>query len=126
MSTAHNLGIWMDHQVAHLIQPDHATTPTTIIRNNFNHGVKESAMQKSENLAHNKEQQEQTAYYKKLGEIIIQFDEVLLFGPTDAKTELHTMLKEDRRFDKVKFHVTAADKMTENQQHAFMRKHFSM
>ena len=37
---------------------------------------------------HNKEQHEQSDYYKKLGETIKNYTEVLLFGPTDAKVEL--------------------------------------
>lgn len=51
--------------------------------------------------------------------------EVLLFGPTDAKTELFNMLKTDRHFEKVKVETKDADKMTQNEQHAFVRDHFS-
>jgi stalled ribosome rescue protein Dom34 len=41
---------------------------------------------------HQKEQHEQSDYYKKIGEAIKNYQEVLLFGPTNAKTELLNLL----------------------------------
>lgn len=82
-------------------------------------------MGKSEKLMHNKEQHEQSEYYKKLGETIISYDEVILFGPTDAKIELFNVLRADQRFAKIKIEIKQTDKMTENQEHAFVREHFS-
>jgi len=52
-------------------------------------------------------------------------DSVFLFGPTDAKVELFNILEADHRFAKIKIEVKHADKMTENQQHAFVKKFFS-
>ena len=73
---------------------------------------------------HNKEQHQQSEYYKNLGDKIINYEEVILFGPTDAKVELFNILKADHRFENIKIVVKPADKMTENQQHAFVRDHF--
>ncbi len=47
---------------------------------------------------HNKEQQQQSEYYKTLGETIKNYDDVLLFGPTNAKVELLNILKADISF----------------------------
>ena len=74
---------------------------------------------------HNKEQHLNLEYYKKLGEIIRKYEEVVLFGPTSAKVELYNMLQADHLFSKVKIEVQQADKMTENQQHAFVKNYFS-
>ena len=76
-------------------------------------------------MNHNKEQHQQSAYYKKLGEAIKRYDEVVLFGPTNAKVELRNHLKKDHHFDKIKIEVESADKMTEHQEHAFVRNHYS-
>ena len=124
MTTANCLGIWMDHSSAHLME---FTTDikTNIIESKFNHQEKEHSLSKSENLMHNKEQHQQSEYYKKLGDIIINYKEVLLFGPTDAKVELFNMLKANHLFSNIKIVVKQADKMTEHQQHAFVREHFS-
>jgi len=124
MTTAKKLGIWMDHSNAHLME---FTDPikTTILSSDFTHQDKENTLGRSENQMHNKEQHLNLEYYKKLGEIIRKYEEVVLFGPTSAKVELYNMLQADHLFSKVKIEVQQADKMTENQQHAFVKNYFS-
>ena len=51
---------------------------------------------------HTKEKQLQTEYYNKIGDKIKNYDEVLLFGQTNAKDELYNILKADNQFDKIK------------------------
>ena len=58
------------------------------------------------------------------GDAIKNYDEVLIFGPTHAKEELVNLLKADRHFENIKIDVKHADKMTENQQHAFVKDYF--
>lgn len=125
MTTAKNLGIWMDHSRANLMEFTTDPIETKTIVSKFTHQEKEHSLGKSENLMHNKEQHEQSAYYKKLGETIKNYQEVILFGPTDAKVELFNVLRADHLFEKIKIEIKQADKMTENQQHAFVREHFS-
>ena len=125
MTKAKNLGIWMDHSNAHLMEFTSGTMATDLIASKFTHEEKGQSLEKSENLMHNKEQHEQSDYYKKLGEVIKNYEEVVLFGPTNAKMELFNILKADHLFAKIKIEVQQADKMTENQQHAFVREYFS-
>jgi len=125
MTTAKNLGIWMDHSTAHLMEFTSNPIQTKTIESKFTHLVKEQSLKKSENLMHNKEQHEQSEYYKELGEVIRNYEGVILFGPTDAKLELLNVLRADHRFAKIKIETKQADKMTENQQHAFVREFFS-
>ena len=125
MTTARNLGIWMDHSSAHLMEFTTDPIKTNIILSEFTHEEKEAALNKSENLMHNKEQHQQSKYYKKLGDSIKDYDEVFLFGPTDAKMELLNFLRTDNKYSKIKITMKQTDKMTENQEHAFVREHFS-
>ena len=125
MATAKNLGIWMDHSSAHIMEFTTDPIETKTIDSKFTHEAKENALGKSERLMHNKEQHQESEYYKKLGEVIRNYDEVILFGPTDAKVELWNLLKADHHFAKIKIETQSTDKMTENQQHAFVKKHFS-
>ncbi len=125
MEVAQYLGIWMDHSSAHLMEFTADPIETKTVESKFTHPVKEQSLRKSERLMHNKEQHQQAEYYKKLGEIIEGYRRVLLFGPTEAKVELFNTLRADQRFAKIKIEVEQADKMTENQQHAFVREHFS-
>ena len=50
---------------------------------------------------------------------------MLLFGPTTAKDELHNLLKADHNFEKIKIDVKQSDKMSDNQQQAFVNEHFA-
>ena len=125
MTNAKYLGIWMDHSNAHLIEFSKEEMETKIIESGFTHEDKESTLNKSEHVMHNKEQHQHTEYYKKLGEVIKNYEEVILFGPTDAKSELANLLQGDHRFAKVKIETQPADKMTEHQQHALVKAHFT-
>jgi hypothetical protein len=125
MANAKCLGIWMDHSTAHLIEFTAEPTETKTLVSKFTHQEKEESIGKSEQLMHNKEQHEEHDYYKKLGEVILNYEEVLLFGPTQAKLELLNLLRSDHHFANIKIEIMQADKMTDNQQHAFVKEHFS-
>lgn len=125
MTTAKDLGIWMDHSSAHLMEFTQDPILTKTIQSKFTHQAKEHSLSKSENQMHSKEQHQQSEYYKSLGEVIKKYQAVILFGPTDAKVELLNLLRADHLFDKIKIEIKQADKMTEKQQHAFVKEHFS-
>ena len=124
MKTEKKLGIWMDHANAHLMEYVNPVV-TKIITSKFTHEEKEKTLHRSESMMHRKEQQQQSEYYKMIGEAVKDYDDVLLFGPTDAKIELLNMLEADGGFAKIKIETRQADKMTENQEHAFVRDYFS-
>ena len=124
MTTKKKLGIWMDHASAHVIEIADPMV-TKIVVSESTPEEKEKSLQKGESMMHNKEQQQQIEYYKKLGAIIKDYDEVLLFGPTNAKIELLNILKADLSFSKIKIEVRQTDKMTQNQEHAYVREYFS-
>jgi hypothetical protein len=125
MANAKNLGIWMDHSSAHLMEFTTDPIETKTINSSFSHLVKEQSLEKSETAMHNKEQHLQSSYYKKLGDVIRHYEAVVLFGPTDAKTELLNILRADPQFEKIRINAASADKMTQHQEHAFVRKYFS-
>jgi hypothetical protein len=125
MTTGKKLGIWMDHSNAHLIEFTAEPMEAQTISSKFTHDEKEGSVHKGEHLMHNKEQHEQSDYYKHLGEAIRKYDEVLLFGPTEAKSELMNVLKTNHLFEKIKITVKPADKMTEVEQHTFIKEFFS-
>jgi len=119
------LGIWMDHQDAHLIEWTTPPMETKKISSKFTYLAKHQSLNESERLMHNKEQHEQGDFYKHLGEEIKKHKEVVLFGPSDAKAELFNLLKADHGFSDIKFQIIPAGRMTDNQEHAFVREHFS-
>jgi len=119
------LGIWMDNASAHIIDFLDITSSKNVVESKFTHQEREHSLSKNENLMHNKEQHQQADYYKKLGEVILKYNHVILFGPTNAKSELYNSLKENHLFDKIKIHVEQSDKMTETEMQAFTQNYFS-
>lgn len=125
MTTIKKLGIWMDHSSAHLMAFTSSPMKTKIIESLFTYEVKEHGLSKSESHMHLKEQHLHADYYKKIAEVILHYNHVLLFGATDAKVELYNILKADHHFENIKIEIKQADKMTENQEHTFVKDFFN-
>ena len=125
MKTVKSIGVWMDHSIAHLIE--FTTVPMHVrdILSDFRHEVKADSIEKSEKHMHNKERGEMHEYYNKILKEVVDFDQILIFGPTDAKNELNSLLKSNHAFDLANVEILQTDKMTENQLYAFVRNHFS-
>jgi stalled ribosome rescue protein Dom34 len=123
MKTQKNLGIWMDHSIANLIDFK-AEKKNRAILSTFTSNTQEEALNKSENLMHNKRQQMHEAFYKEIADEILNYDNVLLFGPTNAKLELHNFLNKDLHFKDININVEPADVMTDNEKSAFVKNHF--
>jgi stalled ribosome rescue protein Dom34 len=119
-----NIGICLDHSIAHLIEVSDNMLKIHSIKSEFTHQEKEHSISKNENLMHNKEQHEQLNYYNKIGDVVRNYTHVILFGPTTAKSELLNLLKSNHQFDNIKIDVSNTDKMTENQQKDFVKDHF--
>jgi len=115
----------MDHSTAHLLEYTAIGGEETVVESSLAHPEKEHSVGSSENVIHNKEQHHLVDFYKKLGDAIKNFDQVVLFGPTNAKSELFNALRTDHRFENIKIDVQQADKMTEKQLHAFVKDYFS-
>lgn len=117
-------GIWMDHAAALLMELSNGGITTKTIKSKFTHQQKEQVLAKGEKAMHHKEQHEELAYYQEIGAAVKDCTEVMLFGPTTAKTELLNILRADHQFDNIEIEVMPADKMTANQQQAFVKDYF--
>ena len=123
MKTPKKLGIWMDHSTAHIIEFKNIAIASNTIESLSVQGEKQN-FGKDESLKHNTEQDQLSEFFKRLSAIIKDYSEVILFGPTNAKTELYNLLKEERHFNNIKIDIETTDNLTENQMHAFVKEHF--
>jgi len=123
MNNIRKLGIWMDHSNAYLMELSNDIVVQRVISELTNNET-EFNFYKGEKLIHKKEQHLQLRYYKKIGDIIKKYQDVLLFGPTDAKNELFNQIKTDHLFEGIKIEVKNSDKMTEDQMQNFVRDYF--
>jgi hypothetical protein len=60
-----------------------------------------------------------------LGDVILDYEKVVLFGPTDAKNELLNLLLDNHLYDNIKIAVKPTDKMTESQMSVFVKDYFN-
>lgn len=118
------IGIWMDHSVAHLMEFT-TNIKTNVFSNSFDHQDKVETLMRSERKMHNKEQQDQNAYYLDIINQLTSYSDILLFGPTDAKTELLNLIKQNIKYANLKVTVKNSDKMSEAEEHAFVKDHFT-
>lgn len=123
MKAQKQLGIWMDHANANLIDLESKDSNRSIV-SEFNSEIRDEAIQKSEHTMNNKEEQMNEAFYKEISQEILKYDNVLIFGPTNAKLELKNYLNKDLQFSSINVEVESADKMTDNQQVAFVKNYF--
>jgi hypothetical protein len=100
------------------------TIVTNTVVSELSDHSKEFNFNKGEKLIHKKEQHLQLSYYKKIGDIIKKYQDVVLFGPTDAKNELLNLIKTDHLFEGIKIEVENSDKMTEDQMQTFVIDYF--
>lgn len=124
MKTTKKLGIYMDHASAQLIEFSDMSKEAQVILSNFTIKDKHETLQRSESEMQNKEQHSQRAYFKQLTVAIAECSDVLLFGPTEAKTELLHFLRQDHKYENINIEVIPKDKLTENQQLSFVREYF--
>ena len=123
MNNIRKLGIWMDHSNAYLMELANDIIVQKVVSELANHET-EFNFYKGEKLIHKKEQHLQLRYYKKISDIIKNYQDVVLFGPTDAKNELLNLIKTDHLFEDIKIEVRNSDKMTEDQMQNFVRDYF--
>jgi hypothetical protein len=119
------IGVYLNYQTAHIIEFANQPLETKTIESDFTHEDKLETLNKGEKTMHHKEQHEQAAYFKKISDAIRDYDEVVLFGPTKAKDELHNVLKADNHFAKIDFNVQKTDDMSEKEQEHFVNNFFS-
>lgn len=124
METSKKLAIYLDHSEAKLFDFDTNAIEFKTIKSNFDNQDKMAILQKGEGHLHNKEQHLRQKYFENLGKEILNFDQVLLFGSTDAKRELFNYLIKNKRDTKIKIWVENSDKLTDNQQLAFIKNYF--
>jgi hypothetical protein len=123
MKTNNKLGIWMNHSEARLIpyliedksvstiRCQNACANRRVFKNNSDCAVKTIRRQQQE-------------FYVEIMSTIRGYDEVLLFGPTNAKLELFDLISDYPPADNFKVSVQSAARMTDNELHSYVKNHF--
>jgi len=128
------IGVWLDYSGAKFISKTDGITEaiesSIVTRDRVDGEGKEGGQfgagnySNNEHRNNNRRSDEESAYLKSLIEKLKPFDHILLFGPSNAKVQLHNFIKENKAFDNKTVVVKPSDKMTENQLAAFVRDYF--
>ena len=63
-------------------------------------------------------------FYVNIGNEILRYNHVLIFGPTNAKVELCNYLNKNLHFKNIKIDIESSDNLTDKEQVAFVKNHF--
>jgi stalled ribosome rescue protein Dom34 len=125
MDTSNYLGVWLDHASASIIKIEEKEKIQTIL-SAFTHQIKMESLKHSESGMHRKEEQLQEKFFQAISDEIKTYKNVVLFGPTDAKKELHNFLKKDHHFDQFQIHFETTDDLTPTEQKVFVKNYFHL
>lgn len=123
MEKTNQLGIWMDHSVAYLME--FKTKPfeiqTIVCEYNMDKKNEEKVKQEKSIIG----LKNRYRFYNKIANTITNYKKIILFGPSNAKNDFFDVLSEDERFYKLKIEIKETDRMNINQQHAFINEYFA-
>jgi hypothetical protein len=116
------LSIWMDYSNALLMELCNHMIVSTRIEVKPSEDDDEKANDQIPTQEHIRHQ---TDYFKEIGDVVINYQEVLLFGPTEAKSELLALLKKDCHFKNILFQLVNTNKMNDDSIHKFVVDHYN-
>ncbi len=131
-----NAGIWIDHKKALIVIPSGEKDATTLVeasvekRVRYSGGARPGASHMSregagEDTRERRFEGQLAKYYDEVITYVRDADAIWIFGPGEAKVELKTRLEHGGLGARVQG-VDAADKMTDRQIAAKVRKHFAV
>jgi hypothetical protein len=111
----------MDYTSAHVMEYKHGFVGKRIILSKVPARNGQSAESKEGETATTIHE---SKYFKELSDIISQFDEVCLFGPSGAKSDLHKLLADDPLYKDIKIVLETDEAMTNLGQYDFVKKFY--
>jgi ADP-heptose:LPS heptosyltransferase len=126
MKNFNKLGIYMDLTHALLMELE----DNQIISRNIISGLNETdSTDKQENhflgFEWTEKQHLQKAYFTEISDIIKHYQQVVLFGATDAKDELYKLLEAHYQFNDIRIELANTGKLNEAQMHEFVKEYYN-
>lgn len=130
-------GIWLDRKEAYIVTLRNGDHHLGIIPSGIDFRIREEGEGKEytrfgnqygtkEKAREAKVEHQLKTYYKNIIEVLKEGGEVYIFGPAEAKHELHKAISEQANGNVTISAVESAGKLTENQIIAAVKKHFGV
>lgn len=127
-----NIGLWIDRKQAYIVR-EGAEKPE-VIESNIEPRIRYSGGTRiggqynqrvdSELRYNDRFQHQLREYYEKVIAVIRDAEQILIFGPGEAKLELEREIQKSKPLAKKVVKVETTDKMTENQIMAYVREFY--
>jgi hypothetical protein len=117
-------GVWIDNQNAMIITnlPASENDDYTIqakVKSKENHGGGGS-----EHSMNNAKQSDNLKYFKSVSTLLLNYDEILVFGPGKSQEQFQNHLKDDAQFKSKQITIESAEQLTDPQMIAKVRDFF--
>ncbi|MBK9285557.1 MAG: hypothetical protein IPM51_14745 [Sphingobacteriaceae bacterium] len=130
MKKENSVGVWMDYHQAKFITVEKEIAIVVSGHDKFPRVDGQGAdgtrwgpnSSNNEFTKNQKENAQIKEYFNQLMELLADYQNILLFGPTKAKNELYNLILENKKFSDKKIKVESADQMTDNQLIEFVQE----
>ena len=116
-------GVWLDNTKAMLITNNSGVE-------NADYTIQDKVKAKehhgggSEHAMNNTQQSEHLKYFKSISTLLLNYDEIFVFGPGKSQEQFQNHLKDDAQFKSKKITIGSAEQLTDNQMIAKVREFF--
>ena len=124
-STKQYAGVWMDNSKAIIISKG-ADSDGGEYAVQDNVKVKDSHAGGNEHTINNAQKTDTLKYYKSLSNLLVSYDEILIFGPGKAQEQFQNHLKQDAQFKNKQVTIDSAEHLTDPQMIAKVRDFFKL
>lgn len=115
-------GVWLDnHQAMIITSPETNSGEYSILDKVQAIGAQGGG---SEHSMNNAKKTEHLKYFKALSNLLIHYDEILLFGPGQSQEQFQNHLQDDAQFKSKQITIDSSDQLTDPQRIAKVRDFF--
>lgn len=116
-------GVWLDNHTAMIISNTSANeNGEYAIKEKINAGEHHGSG--SEHSINNAKHSDSLKYFKSLSNLLLNFDEILIFGPGKSQEQFQNHLQEDAQFKNKQITIDSAEHLTDPQMIAKVRDFF--
>ena len=120
MKSRRTLSIWMDHTIAYLYEYKNNTVVTTTIVSTIRHDLGDLYSINESNGSLSPMPKPFSVFFQEISDVIIGYEDVILFGPTGSKNELFNHLLHNHRFDRINMAIQQMEQMEDPDREAFL------
>ena len=110
----------MDHTIAYLYECKNNTVVTNTIASRNRHDLGDFYSHKESDGTLSPRPKQFSAFFQEISDVIIGYEDVILFGPTGSKNELFNHLLHNHLFDRINMAIKQMERLDDSEREAFV------